>query len=457
MCCIISHTTIIAFSVSLLIICDPAGILCLFYEGTYIHRIYGDGFSNETLPPFSLDGQEFILTTKVSPSILTAEDRQDRFLDINVFDYITEEVIQNTSFLITLYKDGQVIMHGNFHSDPGPLKIRIIDVGGDPMAGNFTSHPDNIWSTKTGNITIQGPLLLESGLYRVSIKLLGLGTSVDMIILPAGGLTFNSWLSVADVKNNLVENENRKYNVTIISYYDRIINSTFNPEIKTVSWTMPFDWNLSRINHQNILVHEEVKVPRSLFNASPFDFAASLDGMRLTGRSITIDPYSSVNSTIVHLLLNKQNIVDLLNDRTSDLDNDTMSFRLVQAESGKQLSSTDIVTDNGQVDIFLSLNPRELTADSKSIISLSFKDPSTGDAIAADVTYSVEILDYSGKPIFNRSSQTVLHDSEGRIEVVFPQIGIYQIRILVESLAPLDSELVDTTSASVARGYLLVE
>jgi hypothetical protein len=98
-----------------------------------------------------------------------------------------------------------------------------------------------------------------------------------------------------------------------------------------------------------------------------------------------------------------------------------------------------------------------LTADSKSIISLSFKDPSTGDAIAADVTYSVEILDYSGKPIFNRSSQTVLHDSEGRIEVVFPQIGIYQIRILVESLAPLDSELVDTTSASVARGYLLVE
>jgi hypothetical protein len=309
---------------------------------------------------------------------------------------------------------------------------------------------------KDWNITNQGPLLLESGLYRLSIKLLGLGTSVDKIILPTGSLTFNSWLSVADVKNNMAENENKKYNVTIISYYDRITNSTFNPEIKTVSWTMPFDWNVSRINHQNILVHEEVKVPRSLFNASPFDFAASLDGKRLTGRSITIDPYSSVNSTIVHLLLNKQNIVDLLNEGTSDSDNDTMSFKLVQAESGKQLSPTEILTDNGQVGIFLSLNPRELTADSKSIISLSFKDPSTGDAIAADITYSVEILDYSGKPIFNQSSQTVLHDSEGKIEVVFPEKGIYQIRILVESLAPLESEMVDTASASVARGYLLV-
>ena len=454
--CIISHTNIIAFSVSLLIICGPPGILCLFYEGTYIQSIYGDGFSNETLPPFSLDGQEFILTTKVSPSILTAEDIQDRFFDLSVFDYNTEEVIQNTSFLITLYKDDHVIMHGNFHSDPGPLKIRITDVGGDQRVGNFSSYSDNIWRTKTGNITIQGPLLLESGLYRLSIKLLGLGTTVDKIILPAGGLTFNSWLSVADVNSNTAENENKKYNVTIISYYDRITNSTFSPQIKTISWTMPFDWNLSRINHQNILVHEEVKVPRSLFNASPFDFVASLDGTRLTGRSITIDPYSSVDSTIVHLLLNKQNIVDLLNERTSDSNNDTMSFRLVQAELGKQLSSTDIVTDNGQVGILLSLNPKELTADSKSIISLSFKDPSTGGAIAADVTYSVEILDYNGKPIFNQSSQTVLHDSEGQIEVVFPEKGIYQIRILVESLAPLDSEMVDTASASVARGYLLI-
>lgn len=76
-------------------------------------------------------------------------------------------------------------------------------------------------------------------------------------------------------------------------------------------------------------------------------FHLILDGKRLTGRSITIDPYSSANSTIIHLLLNKQNIVDLLNERTSDLDNDTMSFKLVQSESGKQLSSTDIVTDNG--------------------------------------------------------------------------------------------------------------
>jgi hypothetical protein len=447
----------IALSVSLLIICDPAGMLCLFYEGTFIQRIYGDGFSNETLPPFSLDGQELILTTKVSPNILTAEDRQDRFFDISVLDYTTEEVIQNTSFLITLYKDDQAIMNGNFHSDPGPLKIRITDVGDDSRDGNLTSHSNSIWSTTMGNITLQGPILLEAGLYRLSIKLLSLGTSVDNITLPSSGLTFNSWLSVADVKIKVVENAKGKNNVTIVSYYDRIINSTFNPEIKTVCWTMPFDWNLSRISHQNILVHEEVKVPKSLFDASPFDFAAFLDGMPLTGRSITIDPYSSVNTTTVHLLLNKQNIVDLLNERTSDLDNDTMSFSLVQVESGKQLSSTDIVTDNGQVGISLTLNPKELTAHSKSIISLSFKDPSSDDAIAADVTYGVEILDNKGKPIFNENSQTVLHDAEGKIEVEFPEKGIYQIRILVESLAPLDSDLVDTTSPSLAWGYLLVE
>jgi hypothetical protein len=283
-----------------------------------------------------------------------------------------------------------------------------------------------------------------------------LGTRADNITLPSTGLAFNSWLSVADVKNNMVASDNKNYNVTIISYYDRIINSTFSPEIKTVSWTMPFNWNLSRINHQNILIHEEVKLPRLLFNASPFDLVAFLNGKPLTGRSVTIDPYSSVNNTIVHLLMNKQSLADLMKNRTSNLGNSTMSFKVEQMTSHEQLSSTDLVTDNGQAGITLDSIPKQLTANSKSIITLSFKDPDTDKPIAADVTYSLEILDNNGNPIFKQSNQTLLHDAEGRLELVFPERGIYQIRILIESIAPLDSEIADTTT-SVARGYLLVK
>ncbi|HEY7111169.1 MAG TPA: hypothetical protein VH415_17205 [Nitrososphaeraceae archaeon] len=452
----ITSTTILIISISLLIPFGPVGIPSLFYEWTFIQSGYGDGFSNETLPPFSVNGQDLVLTTKVSPSILTPEDRQDRFIEISIFDYNTEEVIQNTSFLVTLYKDDRVIMNGNFHSDPGPLKIRIKDAGNDHGRANSTFDSSKIWSTKTGNITIQGPVLLEAGLYRLSINLQSLGTRADNITLPSTGLAFNSWLSVADVKNNMVASDNKNYNVTIISYYDRIINSTFSPEIKTVSWTMPFNWNLSRINHQNILIHEEVKLPRLLFNASPFDLVAFLNGKPLTGRSVTIDPYSSVNNTIVHLLMNKQSLADLMKNRTSNLGNSTMSFKVEQMTSHEQLSSTDLVTDNGQAGITLDSIPKQLTANSKSIITLSFKDPDTDKPIAADVTYSLEILDNNGNPIFKQSNQTLLHDAEGRLELVFPERGIYQIRILIESIAPLDSEIADTTT-SVARGYLLVK
>ena len=452
----ITSTTVVIISISLLIPFAPVGIPSLFYGLAFIQSANGDGFSNETLPPFSVNGQDLVLTTKVSPSILTPEDKQDRFIDIIVYDYNTEEVIQNNSFLITLYKDDRVIMHGNFHSDPGPLKIRINDVGNDYGRGNSTFNSSKIWNTKTGNITIQGPILLEAGLYRLSINLQSLGTRADNITLPTTGLAFNSWLSVADVKNNVAGSENKNHNVTIISYYDRINNSTFNPENKTVSWTMPFNWNLSRINHQNILIHEEVKLPRSLFNASPFDLVASLDSIPLTGRSVTIDPYSSVNNTIVHILMNKQSLADLLKKRASNSENDTMSFRVEQVTSHEHLSSTDLVTDNGQVGITIGSIPKQLTADSKSIITLAFKDPNTGEPIAADVTYSLEILDNNGNPLFKQSNQTVLHDAEGRLELVFPERGIYQIRILIESIAPLDSEMADTTT-SVARGYLLVE
>ena len=67
----------------------------------------GDGFAQETLPPFNLNGEKLLLYTKVSPSIIQAEDRQNRYLDIMVTDYDTEELVQNASYKIMIYKDNE--------------------------------------------------------------------------------------------------------------------------------------------------------------------------------------------------------------------------------------------------------------------------------------------------------------------------------------------------------------
>ncbi|MFZ0404833.1 MAG: hypothetical protein WAL79_03330 [Nitrososphaeraceae archaeon] len=417
----------------------------------------GDGFAQETLPPFNLNGEKLLLYTKVSPSIIQAEDRQNRYLDIMVTDYDTEELVQNASYKIMIYKDNEIIMEGKFHSESGPLKITIEPMDGNLKVTKFTSLSNGTWTTETGDITIQGPVFINPGLYHLSITILGLGNTKDVMEVPSSGLIFDTWLSVADAKNNIVEYEGTKYNITVISYYDLIDGFSFIPPTKTILWTMPFDWNMSRIKHQNILVHEEVKVPSSLFNGSVSQYGASVNDIPIFGRSLTIDPFSSQNNTIVHILINKQDISKFLNQGIINVNDRKMSFKLTLLQSAKLESSSELETENGEVSISLVTIPEKLTAGSKADLILRFNDPAARVPINADVTYGLKILAPDGKPIVNQTSQTAIYNTTGKIQVTFPTKGIYQIVISIDGLAPIDSDTLDTSRNSIARGYLLVE
>ena len=417
----------------------------------------GDGFAQETLPPFNLNGEKLLLYTKVSPSIIQAEDRQNRYLDIMVTDYDTEELVQNASYKIMIYKDNRIIMEGKFRSELGPLKITIEPMDGNLKVTKFTSLSNGTWTTETGDITIQGPVFINPGLYHLSITILGLGKTKDVMEVPSSGLIFDTWLSVADAKNNIVEYEGTKYNITVISYYDLIDGFSFIPPTKTILWTMPFDWNMSRIKHQNILVHEEVKVPSSLFNGSVSQYGASVNDIPIFGRSLTINPFSSQNNTIVHILINKQDISKFLNQGIINVNDKKMSFKMTLLQSAKLESSSELETENGEVSISLVTIPEKLTAGSKADLILRFNDPAARVPINADVTYGLKILAPDGKPIVNQTSQTAIYNTTGKIQVTFPTKGIYQIVISIDGLAPIDSDTLDTSRNSIARGYLLVE
>ena len=48
----------------------------------------------------------------------------------------------------------------------------------------------------------------------------------------------------------------------MISYYDDINNLHFNTTKKQIQFTMPFNWNITRLEEQKqVMVHEEDAVP----------------------------------------------------------------------------------------------------------------------------------------------------------------------------------------------------
>ena len=106
-----------------------------------------------------------------------------------------------------------------------------------------------------------------------------------------------------------------KNKIIIQPSYHTTIKSTILyllPSKPMFAWSMPFDYNISRINQQPIFVHEEMRLPKSWKGFGDLNqFNATVNGQQLSGRSLAIDPFSFPNDTIVHFLVNKNDIIKI--------------------------------------------------------------------------------------------------------------------------------------------------
>ncbi len=340
-------------------------ILAFMLSSTSVNqnKTYGDGLSEEQLPPFKIDDKRVVLYTKVSPTILTAQNTQDRFIEVRLIDYDTEETVRNVTYLIVLEKDNHQLIRDLFGSELGPLRIKVEPHSNYSKITNFTSHKDGIWHSQSGNITIQGPILLDPGLYHFSIGLIGLAgvnhainnTSIQTVINDKNIPKFDTWLSIADQINNYLVYNGTNYNVTVISYYDKLKNTKFLPNDRIFTWEIPFDWNISRIINQNIIVHQEIKIPRYFSNDGRFfGYNATVNNLPLGGRSVAVDPFSSKNYTTVHLLVNKQEILEFIKQHKIDTSEKVMLFTVSSSPRTILDSLKDLVTDNGGIYISLT-------------------------------------------------------------------------------------------------------
>jgi hypothetical protein len=103
----------------------------------------------------------------------------------------------------------------------------------------------------------------DGGLYHIEVRIFGID-NVRNIFKPENAPKFDSYLSIGDITYHNLTYNDRTYNSTLISYYDVIDSFDYNPQAQNISWSMPFDWNTTRIQEQNIFVHEELNFQRLL-------------------------------------------------------------------------------------------------------------------------------------------------------------------------------------------------
>ena len=420
-------------------------------------KAFGDGLTMETFSA-TLGNRNAALLVQVNPPILTDASRNDAYILFRLYDANNNQTIPYSTFFISVEKgvgeDAETIMPPTlFHTESGQLRLKVQPAEGQLQIFGTQEQFLNAWvADPGGTVNIQGPLFLEGGIYHLRVEIFG----VDNIrnIFPDENIPkFDSWLSVGDVFTQNVDYQGQPYNTTIISYYDRVRDFSFDASSEQFTWSMPFDWNVSRIEDTNIFVHEEVRIPKSLAGiGNAASFSATVNGNPISGRMLAVDPYSSQQELTLHYLINKNDIVGMAN-RIPQGDSD-MTFTLAPATGQAAQTTGEILTDTGNINVVLQWAPDQLNANTESTLTLSFHDGFSGERIADDVNYNLRILDNNGSQVYSQTG-LVAEGGTGTQTIDFPANENYRMEVEVTGIAR-DGQSIDQTRNGIARGIVVV-
>jgi hypothetical protein len=172
----------------------------------------------------------------------------------------------------------------------------------------------------------------------------------------------------------------------------------------------------------------------------------------LVGRKLAIDPYSSETELTLHYLLNKNDILDMA--KKANADSNQMTFSLAPASEAPAETTGEMVTDIGGVGVATEWSPNPLSAGKDSTVKLHFSDAFSGGPLNADVQYSINILDSTGKSVYSKDNLTAKGGTDTQT-IDFPSNEKYNVQIAVNGLMK-EGQQVDKTRNGIARGTVIV-
>ena len=281
---------------------------------------YGHGLSRDQSLPFDISGKQIVVEGLMEPPFLN-EGNKKPTLTIRTFDEKTNETIKDLNYRIIAKFKNETILDQHFHSLDGYIKADLIP------SNNSTVHElinpnkeqqqisknDLVKVSSNEPITLKSKLLTDGGLYDISVFLekssIGLNLEsdkkVDLFISIGKTVPFviknsyNNGSTITNINNNNIGNLTLK----VKTFYDDIVDFIYDKNTHTISFTMPFRWDVEYVN-QIVNLHEELVIPKSympLFKIS--SFTGTLNDMEIPRNAILIDDYSDPNNRIVHIVI----------------------------------------------------------------------------------------------------------------------------------------------------------
>ena len=365
-----------------------------------IKTAFGDGLFMEQLSA-SFGNRKADLLIKMTPPVVTTQTLQTQnqkpVIQFKLFDTNTKEGIKHVTYFITIEKNGKVLLSDWFHDHKGDLKIEmqprntpVIAVYGeqDPILQAYTGTADS-------PVVAQGPIFLEGGLYHFIVRIVTV--DFDRSILPDDKQpVFDGWLSVGNTEEKQIIIDGQQLPIQIISYYDKLNAFKFDESKRQMQFTMPFDWNTTRLEKNKILVHEEVTVPKPSEFAAKRSYVGSVNGLDVT-KNLVLDD-TDPQKDVIHFMLPKPEVIKIAehvdNNTGKSASNESMQFTLQPGGGGTAAASAttatsnnttptttsppmEKLTDGGTYKVNMSYSPANIQPTNTTTFNLEFLDPKT--------------------------------------------------------------------------------
>jgi hypothetical protein len=218
-------------------------------------------------------------------------------------------------------------------------------------------------------VEIVSGILARGGLYQIEVTLEQSSPGIAL----QNDIMFNLFISVAYDMQFVAETPEGERNIVVKTYYDNV--DEFNYQNGTISFSMPFDWDMDYVRQVSVL-HMEVQFPRTIEALRTNSYTGSLNGITLPPQSIQIDDYSSDENRIVHFVVAN----DRLSDIAESVEDGTGSavFNLTGAQLPR--FPIDILTTPSEKYLLqLSWGPEVIETGIPITFVMNVQDPITGD------------------------------------------------------------------------------
>ena len=283
----------------------------------YPKTAFGDGLFQEQLSA-SFGDRKADLIIKMTPPVVTTESLQNQsqkpVIQFKLYDPTTKEGYKHVTYYVTIEKDGKKLLSDWFHDHKGDLKLEMKPQGGKEVT--VYGEPDPILQAFTGTedspVIASGPIFKEGGLYHFIVRIATI--DYDRSLIPDKDQpVYDGWLSVGSTMDQQVSvrngTETEQIPIQIISYYDDLKNFSFDPTKNQMHFSMPFDWNTTRLEEQKqLMVHQEVSIPKGSALASN-SYVGTINNIDVT-KNLMVDPSNSTKD-VVHFMLPKPVVIQI--------------------------------------------------------------------------------------------------------------------------------------------------